>query len=238
MAIVSAVATGTGRTVTLPNGSLVSVGPRAERGYFSVMPFDQVDMANGDLRLSFTDLVLNGDAGMDLRFSRSFSLQGTALPDRWAFSFVDVPILMKNPVNPSPSSWSPTLVMGDGSTRPLYSGIVSGYLVTTEFWRYHVSSRTLYLPNGWVATYESSGNPTGGIMLVEVHDPFGNQITPTWDTTTARPWKPTSVSQTVSGTTRTVTFQYLGQNPRLPSTMTFGSRTAYFHRLRQLICTL
>ena len=46
------------------------VGLQADRGYFSELPWEAVDMVNGSLILRFTDLSLPGNADMDLRVVR------------------------------------------------------------------------------------------------------------------------------------------------------------------------
>lgn len=59
------------------------VGFQQDRAYFTQFPFERVDMANGNLLLTFTDLSLPGNAGMDLQFVRSYN-QG--FTDRgWTF---------------------------------------------------------------------------------------------------------------------------------------------------------
>ena len=202
------------------------------RGYFSQLPFESVDMVNGHVTLRFTDLVLPGHAGLDLRFTRTYNRDRQG--GYWFFGFADVPVRVGMPVAPPPpppgetqDKWTPVLIMGDGSWKSLY--LIQGQWLTTDFWRYDAAARTLYMPNGWVATYEQAGNPSGGIMLEEVHDQFGNSITPHWTRSGQRPWLLENVVQTVAdngngGRTRTVSFEYTGNNPRLPSSMVFESR--------------
>ncbi len=66
--------------------------------------------------------------------------------------------------------------------RHLRAGIVAGVWVTSDFWRFDTSTRTLSLPNGWVATYDAPGQYSEWAWLHDVHDVYGNAITPTWDT--------------------------------------------------------
>jgi hypothetical protein len=101
------------------------VGLQARRGYFGQFAWEHVDMVNGNLLLTFTDLVLPGNAGMDLRIVRSYNHQAPAL--KWRMGFAGVPILLTDPVAPVEGVWAPTLVMADGSSHRLVqeSGIRS-----------------------------------------------------------------------------------------------------------------
>src|SRR3972149_8296736 len=116
-----------------PSGSLGAVGAQAERGYFSDLPWERVDMVNGNLSLTFTDLMLPGNAGMDLRLTRSYSHQRSP---NWTFGFAGVPLRVIEPVQVPPDPWKPSLLMADGSSQPLHQDIVAGVLITTDFWRY------------------------------------------------------------------------------------------------------
>lgn len=64
------------------------------KGYFSQLPFERIDMINGGLTLSFTDLVLPGNAGMDLRIVRTYTRQDLK---RWEFGFAGVPLRVMFP---------------------------------------------------------------------------------------------------------------------------------------------
>ena len=205
-----------GRYTDPPTSAYAAVGPRAERGYFSAMPWDQVDVVTGDLSSSFTDLVLPGNAGMDLSITRTYRHQ--AAGPQWSIVFTGAPVIAR-----MPSGQAPSLVMADRSTRTLHTGVVAGFSITTDFWRFNTSTRTLYFPNGFVATYDAP-DAADNAYLHEVHDAYGNTITPSWDTA----HRIGSIAQTVddsSGTrTRTVVFNYTS-GYGLPDSMTFGSRT-------------
>ena len=164
--------TGSGMQGALP--LFEPVGLQAQRGYFAQLPFEHVDMINGNLVLTFTDLALPGNGGMDLRIVRSYNHQAPLT--RWSFGFSGVPLRLEQP-EPSGSDlpWEPTLVTGEGNRIRLYGGRNDEVLVTSAFWRYERSSRTLSWPNGWTATFES-GDPSGGVMLAEVHDVYGNSL--------------------------------------------------------------
>ena len=176
-------------------------GHRPERGYFSGMPWERIDMVNGNLTMTFTDLVLPGNAGMDVRITRTYNHQAAT---QWNIGFVGVPIAIDLPPEPYPQQWTPMLKMGDGSSKRLHIG-VSGYTspeywITEDFWRYDPSTKKLALPNGWVASYLSTTCGDGDFYLDKVEDPFGNKIEPEWNSSC----KVTDVVQTVndSGATR------------------------------------
>ncbi len=54
-------------------------GFQTNRDYFSQAPFEHIDTCSGSLVLTFTDLVLPGNAGRALRFTRVFHHQVNAL---------------------------------------------------------------------------------------------------------------------------------------------------------------
>ena len=56
-------------------------GFQANHDYFSALPFEHVDTVNGALVLTFTDLVLPGNAGSELRFQRTYNSKDM----RWTF---------------------------------------------------------------------------------------------------------------------------------------------------------
>ena len=64
------------------------VGLQADRGYFSELPWEHVDMANGNVIAKFTDLVLPGNAGMNLKFVRQYN----AVTKQWQFGLDGIPI--------------------------------------------------------------------------------------------------------------------------------------------------
>lgn len=52
--------------------------------YFSQLPFENIDAASGGLVLTFTDFVLPGNGGMDLRFIHSYNSKHSEAGD-WTF---------------------------------------------------------------------------------------------------------------------------------------------------------
>ena len=48
-------------------------GFKPNREYFSQLPYEHIDPLTGNLLLTFTDLVLPGNAGFDLRIQRTYN---------------------------------------------------------------------------------------------------------------------------------------------------------------------
>jgi hypothetical protein len=105
------------------------------------------------------------------------------------------------------------VVTGDrGRRRVPHQAGVDTY-VLDNFMRVTLSTRTVELPNGWVATYEM----TPGVLeaqLQDVHDPFGNALTATWLPRPPGVLTATNISQlTLQGggdAARTIFFTYDG----------------------------
>jgi len=212
--------------------SFEPTGLRPDRSYFGQLPFESIDMVNGNVLLTFSDLTLPGNAGMDLRLTRTYNHQVSGRT--WEFGFAGVPLRIERPDgNGEDLVETPRLVMADGTryrTAPVNTRTNDTVFITDQFWRYTTTTRTLEIPNGWTATYES-GNPSGGVMLVEVHDVYGNSITPDWEggsPTDIRPLRLETVTQTLSATeSRTVTFEYgplSSVSGYMPTKMTFLGR--------------
>ena len=190
------------------------VGFTPGRGYFSQFPFENIDMVNGNLLLTFTDIVLPGDAGMDLRISRSYNHQSGF---GWKFGFSGVPTYVTHPNGRLPGEGGsqvevlPVFLTADGGGHTAFpvNGLnnVGDEFVTKEFWRYRISSHTLELPNGWRAIYESDTS-LAVAMLQEVIDPFGNRLTPEWEPGLVRPFRLNAVTQSFGSGQRTVRFHY------------------------------
>ena len=218
-----------------PPPSFEATGLQPQRSYFSELPFESVDMINGNVILTFTDLALPGDAGMDLQLTRTYNHQDSLR--KWHFGFAGVPLRIENPAgNGNECCDLPLLVMADGSKHQAHQVnqvFNETEFITDRFWRYTTSDRTLRMPNGWTATYET-GNPIGGAMLVEVHDVYGNSLTPDWEggaTGDIRPLRLESVTQTVGGTTRLVAFEYdpiTAACGWMPKKMTFAGREWHY----------
>jgi hypothetical protein len=71
-----------------PAAVLHAPGFQQNRDYFSALPFENIDTATGGLVLTFTDLVLPGNAGRDLRFQRTYNNK----VGYWTFGIAGVPL--------------------------------------------------------------------------------------------------------------------------------------------------
>jgi hypothetical protein len=72
-------------------------GFQPNRDYFSQMPFEHVDAASGGLILTFTDLVLPGNAGRELRFQRTYNSKANG----WSFGILGYALTIIDPDIPA-----------------------------------------------------------------------------------------------------------------------------------------
>jgi len=64
-----------------------ATGFQQNRDYFTQQPFEHIDTLSGNLILTFTDLVLPGNAGRELRFQRTYNSKSAA----WTFGLAGLP---------------------------------------------------------------------------------------------------------------------------------------------------
>jgi hypothetical protein len=178
----------------------------------SDLPYEHIDPLTGNLLLTFTDLVLPGDAGFDLRVERTYNSklypgyhggQRTPSEDTWA----GIGWTLHLGRIPDPDPWidvPPPIEMSDGSQHPLYHHADgSGRFVTRDHWVYDKGTRVLRLPNGVEYTFGravtlQSGQPYFYATLIT--DPFGNRITVQYMTPPTLPADGiASITQTVGG---------------------------------------
>jgi hypothetical protein len=81
-----------------PDPVFEASGFQKNRPYFSQLPFENIDMVSGNLVLTFTDLVLPGNAGMDVRVQRTFNHNGRP---KWSFGLAGIPLLVRSPDGPT-----------------------------------------------------------------------------------------------------------------------------------------
>jgi len=173
-------------------------GFKSGRSYFSPEPWESYDPVSGNVLLTFTDLVLPGNAGRALSIQRTFNNQvsgDAAQVSRWTFGFPG--IVMRVIEKPVPPNWAfeddpfnityttPTFVMGDGSTRPtMYisrpaaATAATAEVVSTDFYRYDRQYHFIKMPDGTVCYYD----PQTG-RLTSFADPFGNTVQLVWTAT-------------------------------------------------------
>ena len=153
-------------------------GFQQNRDYFSEQPFEHIDTLTGGLILTFTDLVLPGNAGRELRFTRTYNSKGSP---QWSFGLAGIPLNVgdvywwnrNNPIGDDPG---PIFTTADGGTHVAAmslspydpNDVYARYRVmqTDQFWRYDRDLRTLWMPDGSVGIYDESGR------LTQWKDPF------------------------------------------------------------------
>ena len=180
---------------TLPQ--MEAPGFKQHRDYFSEMPFENIDTLSGGLVLTFTDLVLPGNAGQELKFQRSYNSKNRG----WSFGIVGIPLWISDPDIPFEVSHhqmgTPALHMSDGGTRKLAWSqppntqpptVFNDESISSDFWRFTRlgSSRTLSIPNGDTCNY-GAGSEAGLVRVTSCTDTFDNEITFQWQTTASPP---------------------------------------------------
>lgn len=202
----------------------------------STLPNEQVDPASGALSVVATDLVLPGNAGLDLRVQRFYSSHlypryddGNTVLDEDSWAGIGWTLHFGRVLDPhSTNAGASQIEMGDGSRHPLYHAAGGGW-TTAQFWLYDKTTHTLRLPNGVVYVFGREvehGGTLGGVRYVtEIRDVFDNRLTFTYFSSPGPldgVWK---VQQHLSATqVREVEFSY---DPVLHSlaTMTYAGRT-------------
>lgn len=230
-------------------------GFQPNREFFSQLPFEHIDSMTGNLLLTFTDLVLPGNAGFDLRIQRTYNSKiydlytnvgGYSLDeDSWAG--LGWTLHLGRVLNPNNPNSAPIIEMPDGSRHQLYRHLDgnTNHYITKDYWTYDnvFQFPVLRLPNGLKYTF---GHSQGGPYYVTtIEDPFGNKVVVTYATPPAPADVITSVSQQlVGGQTRTIQFTY---NATLPgpqgpqaagslATMSFSGRTwTYTQKLMSFV---
>src|SRR5262245_57238740 len=111
------------------------------REYLSQLPFEHIDTLTGNVLLTFTDLVLPGNAGLDVRIVRAYNSKE---PAGWYFGLDGYPFRVQNPDGvpvgaADPSASFPRFYTTDGAQHQTYAEAQFDYSVfrTKLFWRYH-----------------------------------------------------------------------------------------------------
>lgn len=224
------------------NETLDARGFHPQREPFSQLPFEHIDPLTGNVLLTFTDLVLPGDAGFDLRIQRTYNSKifvnhetESFGADSWAglgWTFHMGRVQFASSLYTA----NPIIEMPDGSGHVAFPHIapLSGCtmcFITREYWVYDRNTRTLRLPNGVRYTFgwEPVGSTAAYVTLIE--DPFGNQISITYATGQgAEAETIATITQTVGTDTRVVTFGHSTDALAKLTTMTFqGRQWTYNH---------
>src|SRR5262245_35685285 len=167
-------------------------GFNAYRETASELPFEHIDPMSGNLLLTFTDLVLPGNAGFDLRIQRTYNSKIYSdnpnqlyIADSWAglgWSLHFGRIL--DPESPAPG---PDVERSDGSRHQLYlhNPQDPSRLRSKDFWTYERhrpggAPPILRLPSGVTYTFGRSGVVAGmttqALFVTKIEDAFNNQI--------------------------------------------------------------
>ena len=145
-------------------------GFQQNRDYFSQVPYEHIDTLSGSLVLTFTDLVLPGNGGRDLRFQRTYNSKSGA----WKFGLAGMVMQVNDTEGPPLGSeyndnYLPHLITADGAEHQTIwlESNAWEWVITAESWRDDRVNRALYLPDGTRCYPDSSGR------LIEILDPFG-----------------------------------------------------------------
>jgi len=148
-------------------------GIQPTRGSFSLLPWKSIDTYSGSVVLTFTDLVLQGNSGLDLRVTRAFNSKGAS----WKIGIGPSMILFADVPPPYGPASPPKVRTADGGLQTMFETAQnSGVYVTTSLWRYTKSTATLETPEGVIYHFFSDGR------LSQIADVFGNTIDVTYET--------------------------------------------------------
>jgi RHS repeat-associated protein len=201
-------------------GGFTAAGLHPNQRYSSEFPFEHISTLSGGLTLTFTDLVLPGNGGRDLRFTRSYNSKS----DAWTFGLDGVPLRVFGPES------LPEFATADGGITRGISMPLGGNSIymTDRFWRYFTASRRLWMPDGSVSEYDNQGR------FLNMVDAFGIEVlTVAWlDATSTEPPIVRVTQHLGNAQTRVVqvrlrsghTFCWYGAGC-VPSSMTFAGRT-------------
>jgi hypothetical protein len=101
------------------------------RGFFAPLPWERIDTVTGNLFLSFTDLTLPGNAGMNLSIVCSYNSRD----GRWRFGIAGAPLSCLYT-----SIDDVTFITADGGRHQAAGA--GGQTMTQEFWRFTKSTRS------------------------------------------------------------------------------------------------
>ena len=231
-------------------------GFQPNRDYLALLPCESIDTSNNNVILTFTDLVLAGNGGRELRFERVFSnvvapAEQPAGP-QWRFGIGGVPMrVIERPyiVEPIP----PDNVEAERNTTPYFwmldgSRLKTTYVVppdpansstlvnvrTHDFWFYHRPSRTLRIPDGTIAEY----NPQGRLRMIKdaFDDNNTNVVTLEWQTNEQQAVTGLAVTQSLgNGQARVVSVRF-DPATGLPTALTYNGKTwSYRYNARTLL---
>lgn len=168
-------------------------GFQPNRDYVSLEPFEHIDTVSGNLILTFSDLVLPGNVGRELRFQRTYNSRMDK--PGWTFGLAGIVMsVVDSDPNAPPfgtvceECYLPHLLTADGADHPTiwlnppsYTTDGHRWVVTAQFWRYDRLERKVYMPDGTICRYDTNGN------LIEIRDAFANAVALTWTPSSLNP---------------------------------------------------
>ncbi len=215
-------------------------GSPQKHGGESVMGIDQIDPLSGNLLLVHTDLILPGNAGLDLRVTRYYNsniyrrfAENDFTFDEPSWVGVGWRLHFGRVINPEPPTGThPQIEMPDGSRHPVYQVDTNDpWWRSADFYLYNPTTHVLKLPNGLVYTFghvasAADGGQLGAMRYVtEIRDPFDNTLTFTYFSSNGHTGGVQQIQQDLGGgQVRTVTFECDPTTRRL-SSMTYNGRT-------------
>jgi YD repeat-containing protein len=158
-------------------------GRQPQRGTYSMVPWESIDMYSGNVVLTFTDFTLPGYNGMDLSLQRVLNMGGQGAEASWTIGVPGpayvVPVL-------DATNQNPVITYSDGSTQNTYleSSDHPHVYMTLGFARLTKSVNesgattgfALEMPNGFVARFDqNSGNDC--FFISSLSDVYGNSLT-------------------------------------------------------------
>jgi hypothetical protein len=127
---------------------LETAGLQPTRAYVSVLPWERIDAYSGNLALTFTDLVLPGNAGLDLRVTRTYNFK-TLGSRGWTFC----PGKILNAAVIEGNTDHPRIVSPEGGGGEPTFETYTGTFRTRSYWEYDRATGVAHLPNGATYTY-------------------------------------------------------------------------------------
>src|SRR5262245_37327313 len=167
-------------------------GFNAYRETVSELPFEHIDPMSGNLLLTFTDLVLPGNAGFDLRIQRTYNSKIYSdkpnqpyIEDSWAG--IGWSLHFGRVLDPDSAAPGPVVEMPDGSRHQLYLHKTNetSRFRSKDFWTFDRypsggGAPILRLPSGITYTFGHRGVVAGianqPLFVTKIEDPFNNQI--------------------------------------------------------------
>src|SRR5215470_9309570 len=181
-----------------PPNLLHSGGFAADHNWFSPFDWEHFDAVTGNIMLTFTDLVLPGNAGRQLQIGRVFNSNHNGVArSQWQFGFPGMVMSITEKSDPPDNTYfhddissityyTPIFFMADGAQHKttymsepdglpaaqLHSiPVISGQFL--KYFRPPVGSQgmgTLYMPDGTVCHYAPAGNDFNGNPTYRLHD--------------------------------------------------------------------